>query len=67
MIKFDAAPKVDRKRVNGDKTANNYGNQFLDFLKLNYLYILNGITNMDVPGKTTCKGTSTVDYFLNML
>ncbi|XP_060554602.1 uncharacterized protein LOC132715603 [Ruditapes philippinarum] len=64
MSMFDSAVNVKRTRINSDKTSNNYGSQLLDFLKLNCLYILNGRTNMDIPGKTTCKGTSTVDYFI---
>jgi hypothetical protein len=63
MSMFDSAVNVQRTRINSDKTSNNYGSQLLDFLKLNCLYILKGRTNMDIPGKTTCKSTSTVDYW----
>ena len=52
-------------RVNRDKSMNNYGYRMLDFCKCNNLYILNGRTYRDKDeGHFTCKGSSTVDYFL---
>ena len=44
---------------------NNYGYRMLDFCKCNNLYILNGRTTKDKDkGVCTCKGVSTIDYFL---
>jgi exonuclease III len=51
-------------RKNADKNCNNYGYKFVDFLQLNDLYMLNGRTVGDLEGQTTCKGLSTVDYFI---
>lgn len=51
-------------RNNKDSGVNNYGYRFVDFLQCNELFILNGRTNGDYEGCVTCKGVSTVDYFV---
>lgn len=54
---------VKVSRINMDKSFNNYGYRFIDFLQRNNLYILNGRTQGDELGNVTCKGSSTIDYF----
>lgn len=56
---------VSIQRTNNDKCVNNFGYKLLEFCKANNLYILNGRTASDKgKGLPTCKGTSTVDYFI---
>ena len=43
---------------------NAYGNRLIELLQYNNLYILNGRTNGDYEGLSTCKNTSSVDYFI---
>jgi hypothetical protein len=64
MQRFDNCNNISKNRVNTDVGVNNYGKIFIDFLQMNYLYILNGRTKGDQTGKTTCKGVSCVDYFV---
>jgi hypothetical protein len=53
-------------RKTSDMTTNEYGNMLLDFCKSNNLFILNGrIGNDHCYPKTTCKGASTIDYFIS--
>jgi len=53
---------VKKERCNIDKSVNNYGYKFIDFLQCNKMFILNGRTNRDYTGNVTCKGASAVDY-----
>ena len=55
---------VKKERCNIDKSVNNYGYKFIDFLQCNKMFILNGRTNGDYTGNVTCKGASAVDYFV---
>ena len=48
----------DLKRNNEDKCLNTYGKPLLE------LIIVNGRIGDNLSGKFTCKGLSTVDYFL---
>ena len=43
------------QRSHTDLVVNSYGFRFIDFLKLNNMYILNGRTPGDLVGKITCK------------
>ena len=56
---------ISPHRSSGDDICNNYGYWFVDFCKNMGLYIANercgGNCNI---GKTTCKGTSLVDYIV---
>ena len=57
--------RISFQRTNKDTNMNNYGYRMLDFCKCNNLYILNGRTAKDKDkGICTCKGVSTIDYFL---
>ena len=56
MSNFDSASSVKKVRINDDKSSNNYGYKFIEFLQLNNLYILNGRTEGDISGKFRCKG-----------
>jgi hypothetical protein len=51
------------ERSNNDKSVNNYGYKFIDFLHTNNLFILNGRTKGDLLGNTTSHDVSTIDYF----
>ena len=56
---------ISLHRSNGDDICNNYGYRFVDFCKNMGLYIANGRCGEDCNiGKTTCKGTSLVDYIV---
>ena len=61
---IDYCTTVKRSRNNCDRSVDNYGYKFVDFLQANDLFILNGRTNGDLIGKFTCKNVSTVDYFV---
>ena len=56
---------ISLSRSSGDDICNNYGYRFVDFCKNMGLYIANGRCGEDCNiGKTTCKGTSLVDYIV---
>ena len=56
---------ISLRRSSGDDICNNYGYRFADFCKNMGLYIANGRCGEDCNiGKTTCKGTSLVDYIV---
>jgi hypothetical protein len=52
------------ERNNVDKIQNGYGEFLLEICKSNNLLIVNGRLGDNISGKVTCKGTSTVDYFI---
>lgn len=52
------------ERNNVDKIQNCYGKLLLEMCKSNNLLIVNGRLGDNISGKVTCKGTSTVDYFI---
>ena len=52
------------ERNNEDKIQNSYGKLLLEMCKLNKLLIVNGRIGDNSLGEVTCKGSSTVDYFL---
>lgn len=57
---------ISLERSNCDKCINHYGSQMLEFCKTVDLFILNGrIFDRDKSSNFTCKGCSTVDYFLS--
>ena len=56
--------KVMVDRNNKDKSTNNYGYKFIEFLHQNNLFILNGRTEGDVDGMTTFNDISTIDYYV---
>jgi hypothetical protein len=53
---------INLERVSQDKSCNNFGYKFIEFLQFNNFLILNGRTKGDLIGKNTCKSSSTVDY-----
>ena len=58
------------KRFNSDYSCNILGKQLMSFCKICQLFILNGRTVGDVPGKFTCvqnNGCSVVDYAIASL
>ena len=57
---------ISLKRHSFDKTVNSYGNQLLELCSANDMFILKGRIENDksTPG-LTCKGASTVDYFIS--
>lgn len=64
MRLFDVSANVYRNRRNCGVSVNNYGYKFINFLKLNYLYILNDRTSGNITGIATRKSRSTIDYFI---
>jgi len=56
---------VSEQRNNSDKSSNNQGVKFIEFLQENGLFILNGRTVGDLIGNATSNGVSTVDYFIS--
>jgi hypothetical protein len=53
------------ERFNEDNECNSLGKQLIELCKNCQMYIVNGRTRGDIPGKCTCiqgKGCSTVDY-----
>ena len=49
-----------------DQTVNNYGNMLIEMCKSNNLFLLNGRIGSDFGDpKYTCRGCSTVDYFVS--
>lgn len=62
--KFNYCTTVKRQRNNCDRSVNNYGYRFVEFLHANDMFILNGRTNGDLNGNCTCKNVSSVDYFI---
>lgn len=52
------------ERNNEDKHQNAYGKMLLEMCKANKMLIVNGRIGDNLSGKLTCKGSSTVDYFL---
>lgn len=52
------------ERNNEDKHQNAYGKMLLEMCKANKMLIVNGRIGDNLTGKLTCKGSSTVDYFL---
>ena len=52
--------KLNRKSK--DKSKNRFGNQLLEFCKMNNFYILNGRSKSDHNGDLTCRNASVVDY-----
>jgi hypothetical protein len=57
-------PQKNQKRNNEDKVRNTYGKLLIEMCKSNKLLIVNGRIGDNVYGKLTCKGSSTVDYFI---
>jgi exonuclease III len=57
-------PQKNQKRNNEDKVRNTYGKLLIEMCKSNKLLIINGRIGDNVYGKLTCKGISTVDYFI---
>lgn len=55
---------ITLERRNSDRSTNNYGYRFIDFLHFNNLFILNGRTKGDEGGHTTFNNISTIDYFI---
>ncbi|CAG2203008.1 unnamed protein product [Mytilus edulis] len=53
-----------RKRNSRDKNKNRFGNQLIEFCKVNNFFIMNGRTLGDIDGKFTCRNSSVVDYCL---
>ena len=51
-------------RKSEDKETNNMGHELLSFCKSSQLYICNGRSGRDIPGKLTCKNASVVDYII---
>ncbi|MES9881062.1 MAG: reverse transcriptase domain-containing protein [Sedimenticola sp.] len=64
MSHFENSTTVMLDRANHDTCVNNYGYKLIDFCKSNSVYIMNGRTIDTTSKHTTCKGSSTVDYFL---
>lgn len=64
-MRFFNGSNVSEKRNNSDKTVNNYGNKFIDFLHAKNMFILNGRTVGDLIGKVTSNDVSTIDYFIS--
>ena len=58
----DTQVTVDRKSE--DKSTNNYGYKFIEFLQQNDFFILNGRTRGDEEGMTTFNDISTIDYYV---
>lgn len=52
------------ERNNEDKYQNAYGKMLLEMCKANKMLIVNGRIGDNLSGRLTCKGSSTVDYFL---
>ena len=52
--------KLNRK--NKDKSKKRFGNQLIEFCKMNNFYILNGRSKSDLNGDLTCRNASVVSY-----
>ena len=49
-------------RKSKDKVKNRFGNQLLEFCRMNHFYIINGRSKGDAEGNLTCRNASVVDY-----
>ena len=63
-MKYFENTNISTQRNNCDKTSNNYGAKFTEFLQENNFYILNGRTVGDLLGQFTCNDVSVIDYFI---